>query len=260
MSGQLNSRDGLVVRAWNGTPIGRRPVDGYVNATAMCKANSKRWNDYWETDRAAKYLQALSTDTRKPVTGRDGLVVSIRGGDSQGTWVHERVAVDLARWLSPEFAVWMDGWFVEETKKKIGRSVARVKGVKARNRLTDVMFEHDVDGFGMACITNITYQCGWGQTADGLRNIMNLAPKASIRDHMQDKDLNRLLVHETVLSVQCEMQNTRGNEANMILASNCGHAVEQMLTKPILSDADTGALPRRQSVSPYEPFCPEIVF
>ena len=29
------------------------------------------------------------------------------------SWIHERLAVDLARWLSPDFAVWMDGWVLE---------------------------------------------------------------------------------------------------------------------------------------------------
>jgi len=36
------------------------------------------------------------------------LVQSQHGGANPGTWVHERVAVDLARWFSPNFAVWMD--------------------------------------------------------------------------------------------------------------------------------------------------------
>lgn len=36
-----------------------------------------------------------------------------KGGARQGTWIHERVSVDLARWLSPDFAVWMDGWVLE---------------------------------------------------------------------------------------------------------------------------------------------------
>ena len=36
----------LVVRSWNDTPISRRTSDGYINATAMCKANAKRWTDY----------------------------------------------------------------------------------------------------------------------------------------------------------------------------------------------------------------------
>ena len=40
------------------------------------------------------------------------LIVS-RQGNGGGTWVHPQVAVDLARWISAPFAVWMDGWFIE---------------------------------------------------------------------------------------------------------------------------------------------------
>jgi formylmethanofuran dehydrogenase subunit D len=40
----LAPQDPLDVRIWNGTPISRRTTDGYVNATAMCKANGKQWN------------------------------------------------------------------------------------------------------------------------------------------------------------------------------------------------------------------------
>jgi hypothetical protein len=106
----------LQSRSWNGTPIQRRTTDGYVNATAMCKANGKRWNDYWCTDRATEYLEALATETGIPVSR---LCHSLRGGPQQGTWVHSRVAVDLARWLSAPFAVWMDGWFLEELEARV---------------------------------------------------------------------------------------------------------------------------------------------
>ena len=57
----------LVSRSWNGTPITRRTTDGYVNATAMCKANKKRWSDYRESDRCQQYLDALSQTTEIPV-------------------------------------------------------------------------------------------------------------------------------------------------------------------------------------------------
>lgn len=107
----------LQTRSWNGTAIPRRTIDGYVDATAMCKANGKLWSNYWQTDRATSYLMALSTDIGKPITGPTGLVISVRGGEAQGTWVHERVAIDLARWLSPQFAVWMDGWFLEQVSQ-----------------------------------------------------------------------------------------------------------------------------------------------
>jgi hypothetical protein len=50
----------LVSRSWNGTPISRRVTDGYVNATAMCKANNKQWSKYRESDRCQTYLDALA--------------------------------------------------------------------------------------------------------------------------------------------------------------------------------------------------------
>ncbi len=103
----------LVSRSWNGTPISRRIADGYVNATAMCKANKKRWSDYRESDRCQLYLDALSQTTEIPVFD----LIQSRQGHGGGTWVHPQVAVDLARWISAPFAVWMDGWFLESLQQ-----------------------------------------------------------------------------------------------------------------------------------------------
>jgi hypothetical protein len=104
------SQQALVSRSWNGTPISRRTSDGYVNATAMCKANGKRWKDYRESDRCQHYLDALESVAGISV---HALVESRSGGaGGGGTWVHPQVAVDLARWISAPFAVWMDGWFL----------------------------------------------------------------------------------------------------------------------------------------------------
>ncbi len=108
--------NGLVSRSWNGTPISRRTTDGYVNASAMCKANGKRWTDYRESNRCQVYLDALESVTGISV---HALVESRSGGaGGGGTWVHPQVAVDLARWISAPFAVWMDGWFLEEFEKR----------------------------------------------------------------------------------------------------------------------------------------------
>lgn len=111
----LMSQQALVSRSWNGTPISRRTSDGYVNATAMCKANGKRWKDYRESDRCQHYLDALESVAGISV---HGLVESRSGGvGGGGTWVHPQVAVDLARWISAPFAVWMDGWFLESVQQ-----------------------------------------------------------------------------------------------------------------------------------------------
>lgn len=133
--------DGYESRDWQGTPIQRRASDGWVNATAMCQAGGKRWNDYIRLDRTQEYIAALEASVTaespcaaavagNPATGLHGstgnpadlhhlLIEVIRGGrpELQGTWIHPRLAVDLARWISPAFAVWMDGWFLESMQQ-----------------------------------------------------------------------------------------------------------------------------------------------
>jgi len=103
----------IEAREWNGHAIQRRQADGYVNATAMCKANAKHLPHYLTNARTSEYLRALSGSVGIPT---DHLKVSIGTGPNhlRGTWVHPRLAVDLARWISPQFAVWMDGWFLEQ--------------------------------------------------------------------------------------------------------------------------------------------------
>lgn len=34
------------------------------------------------------------------------LIVTTNGGQIQGTWMHEDVALEFARWLNPAFAIW----------------------------------------------------------------------------------------------------------------------------------------------------------
>jgi hypothetical protein len=117
---------GIEARPWNGIAIQRRRADGFVNATAMCKANGKRWNNYARAGRTVEYICALARQVgaetpcaaavaRNSATGIQGLIQVVQGGSPalQGTWIHPRLAVDLARWISPSFAVWMDGWFLE---------------------------------------------------------------------------------------------------------------------------------------------------
>ena len=93
-------------------PIEQRAVDGYINATAMCKAAGKRWNNYRRMSATNEFLQALSLDTRISVSN---LVQTFIGKpvELQGTWVHPQIAVNLATWCSPKFAVLVSKWVLE---------------------------------------------------------------------------------------------------------------------------------------------------
>jgi len=92
--------------------VDQRSEDGYINATAMCKAAGKLIGHYSENQNTKAYLSELSSDVGIPITE---LMQSIKGGDPtlQGTWVHPQVAIHLAQWLSPKFAVQVSKWVHE---------------------------------------------------------------------------------------------------------------------------------------------------
>lgn len=101
-----------IPRNLDGEVVTQRQKDGYINATAMCKAAGKQWHDYSRLTTTRPYLDALSSDTGIPLTE---LIQSIKGGTPhlQGTWVHPQIATHLAQWLSPEFAVQVNKWVFE---------------------------------------------------------------------------------------------------------------------------------------------------
>lgn len=105
----------LIPHVVRGEIISQRARDGYINATAMCKAAGRQWSHYRENASTKAFLVELSAVLGIPITG---LVESIQGGRPamQGTWVHPQVAINLAQWLSPRFAVmvtkWVHDWMV----------------------------------------------------------------------------------------------------------------------------------------------------
>ncbi|UBM26081.1 KilA-N domain-containing protein [Pseudomonas sp. p1(2021b)] len=81
--------------------------DGWLHATEIADRFGKRPNDWLSLPSTFEYLEALN---RRTVTGSSGNAWSMtkRGGKNQGTWLHPKLAVAFARWLSVDFAVWCD--------------------------------------------------------------------------------------------------------------------------------------------------------
>lgn len=102
----------LVPHTYQGSVISQREADGYINATAMCKAAGKLFADYNRLSTTAAFLAALQRSMGIPI---DHIVASITTGpnETRGTWVHPQVAIHLAQWLSPEFAVKVTEWVYE---------------------------------------------------------------------------------------------------------------------------------------------------
>lgn len=94
----------LQIFQYNGSPITFNNGDRVmVNATEMAKPFGKRTNDFLSSKSTQELIASLSVKTGIPATG---LVVVNQGGNNQGTWLHEDLALIFAQWLSPTFYLW----------------------------------------------------------------------------------------------------------------------------------------------------------
>lgn len=119
----------IIHHDYNGLQIGQRKTDGYINATAMCVATGSDASEWLSLDGTFKLVAALATklgvepktgESRNSVTTRvsktfPSLVIVKRGSPSTGggTWIHPKLAVHLAQWCDPYFALQVSDW-VEE--------------------------------------------------------------------------------------------------------------------------------------------------
>ena len=92
--------------------LSQRAKDGYINATAMCKAAGRHFKHYNENATTKAFVTALAAEVGIPTSE---LIQSVSGGvpELQGTWAHPQVAIHLAQWLSPQFAVQVTQWVFE---------------------------------------------------------------------------------------------------------------------------------------------------
>lgn len=102
----------LIPHDYRGEIISQRSKDGYINATAMCKAAGKLFADYQRQKTTQAFLAELQGSMGIPI---DQLVAGVTTGPNEhrGTWVHPQVATHLAQWASPRFAVLVSQWVVE---------------------------------------------------------------------------------------------------------------------------------------------------
>lgn len=102
-----------------------------VNATEMAKPFGKRPVDWLNNQYTKGFLIDLA-EVRN-LTSAD-LVRVIKGGNdknAQGTWFHEDVALEFARWLSPQFAIWCNDRIKELMKYGVTATPQTIDSVLA---------------------------------------------------------------------------------------------------------------------------------
>ena len=101
----------LVTRNYLGNSIEFKMIDGrvYANANKMAEAfgGSKKLENWKASPNTKKYIEALERSLKS--SERDLIIVS-QGGKAteQGTWIHEKLILNFARYLNVEFELWCD--------------------------------------------------------------------------------------------------------------------------------------------------------
>ena len=94
-----------------GINIIARQEDGYINASQLCQAGKKLWKNYFQNKNTKAYLEALLESAGIPA----GSLIKYNSayGKERATWVHRKVAIHLAQWISPVFSVQVTNWVDE---------------------------------------------------------------------------------------------------------------------------------------------------
>lgn len=98
-----------------------------INATQMAKVFGKSPKDFLKTEQTKQFLASLSEV--KKILSTD--LVQVIYGDNGGTWMHEDVALEFARWLSPAFAIWCNDRIKELLKHGITATPQTIESILA---------------------------------------------------------------------------------------------------------------------------------
>lgn len=121
------ANNSIQIFQYNGSPITFNTGDSVmVNATEMAKAFDKRPIIWLQSKSTEEFLNELSKV--RNLTLAD-LVQVTRGGDNPGTWMHEDVAMEFARWLHPGFAIWCNDRIKELMKHGITATEATIESI-----------------------------------------------------------------------------------------------------------------------------------
>lgn len=118
----------LQIFSYNDQSVSFKEFNGnvFVNATTMAKPFGKRTVDWLQNQQTSDFLTELAV-VRKSTSA--DLVHVTKGGTptEQGTWMHEDVALEFARWLSPSFAIWCNDRIKELMRHGITATDAKLE-------------------------------------------------------------------------------------------------------------------------------------
>lgn len=224
--------DSLQTFNFNGHQIGV-DAEGRVSLTDLWKsggAHHKKDPGSWRRNKSNKGFIAHISNT--PNLG--GLeVLATKSGKGGGTYAHRQIALSYAKSLSHKLHAFVNEVFFDRVKEEanpeliVERAIknfrrkglsdaqisARIQGVQARNKLTEICGQRGVRDVGFRDITNAIYVPLMGGTAVQVRKALGLPDKSNLRDNMSVIELRTVELAELVSAENIEQKRVFGTRA-----------------------------------------------
>jgi hypothetical protein len=82
---QINTFESLTL---NNIVITSRSEDNFINATQLCQAGDKKFNDWYRLDNTKNLINEISELQSKSIIISSKLIDINKGGSHIGTWIH----------------------------------------------------------------------------------------------------------------------------------------------------------------------------
>lgn len=114
-----------------------RPIDHYIDATQLCKAGGKKFEDWLSLDSTKEYIMEIESVKGIP----SSLLIETNKGDTsrfrRGSWIHFDLSIQLAQWLSPKIAVQVTSWLRTLFKETLDIDIHLLREKERDLRLKD---------------------------------------------------------------------------------------------------------------------------
>ena len=193
--------------------------DNLVNLTKMWKSSggirTKAPNFWLNQDATKEFIDTLISQSKC----NPELHLKTTRGKLGGTFAHWQIALAYAKYLNPEFHIFVNEVFMRygiadptlaadiaerTTDEGLNWLSKRIAGIKVRNEFTNILAAHGVEGFYWKHCTDAVYKESLGGTAKSFRNKNNLPAKSNIRNHLSGDDLITVAFAEKVVSHNIE--------------------------------------------------------
>ena len=126
---EIKNDQSLVI---NNVTIISRTEDNYINATQLCQAGEKKFNDWYSLDITKELIDTLSYNAGIPAFE----LVEVKKGKNGGSWIHPDLGIQLAQWINPGIALQVSGWI--RTLFSTGKVEIKIKQLKEKKREIEV--------------------------------------------------------------------------------------------------------------------------